>query len=909
MLKLKKLIAVVLCAAMLALLPVVEVLADAVEEQTSSTQTELSAPSQEPAQQPLVLTEETSPLPSAQTTDPAPTGSPEPKASAAATETAGAEETVAPTPVAVTEIRIAGEMLLQIGEQKAFSVTVLPENAADKTVIWKSSDKTVACVSADGVVSALKPGKANIIASTADGAVSGAVELTVAAPAAVSVENVPEKLRIGVGQSIILTWKVLPPEADQRVTFLSSDDAVAAVSAEGRITGKSEGICIITVETPNGISGYCTVTVADAPSEIKLPAGTISLGFDAACGMGDTYRLRPQIAGGTAAEFTYKSSNEGAATVSPSGLITAKGLGETTITVTAHNGVSASCKVVVGRAPEEIWLGSVIRLSVGDTIRPAIELRPAGSVAQLRCYSSNTHVMTVAEDGTITAVAPGAATFTVEAFNGVKLTRTVRVTLAPAKVVAAYDGVTVGVGQKLPIEAWIEPAAARSKLTYSSSRKSVATVDGNGIVTGVKAGTATITISAFNGKKDTVKVTVKKAPAGVRLNKTALTLGWDAAREKGETFRLVPELSSGSAGNCEFSSSDPWVVDVHPYTGVVTARGVGRATITVTTFNGHTARCAVEVIELPETIRVPADMMIGTGERVTPEIEVLMVSGEPFEGRYTITSSNSSVVSVRGTDLVAGAKAGYATITVRVHSREAKFNVEVVKYSSLYPSKVFAHRGASAYAVDNTIESFKLAQEMGADGVELDVRKTKDGVLVCVHDAVLTIDGVEYVIADMTLAELQALEVDGCRVPTLDEALDYIKGTGMSVQVEMKSDGIGAECAQAVLDKGLSDRAIYISFSLAALEEVKSADNTAKLGFVFNTVTFDVEEIARQYDLHVMLPKAKIVTQTLVNQIHGAGLRVGTWTVNTEAEIARVAGLGVDYIATDKPDLAGSVLR
>jgi len=193
MLKLKKLIAVVLCAAMLALLPVVEVLADAVEEQMSPVQTELSAPSQEPAQQPLALTEETSPLPSAQTTDPAPTGSPEPKASTAATETAGAEETVAPTPVAVTEIRIAGETLLQIGEQTVFSVTVLPENAADKSVIWKSSDETVACVSADGVVSALKPGKANIIASTADGTVSGAAELTVAAPAAVSVENVPEK--------------------------------------------------------------------------------------------------------------------------------------------------------------------------------------------------------------------------------------------------------------------------------------------------------------------------------------------------------------------------------------------------------------------------------------------------------------------------------------------------------------------------------------------------------------------------------------------------------------------------------------------------------------------------------------------------------------------------------------------
>ena len=113
-------------------------------------------------------------------------------------------------------------------------------------------------------------------------------------------------------------------------------------------------------------------------------------------------------------------------------------------------------------------------------------------------------------------------------------------------------------------------------------------------------------------------------------------------------------------------------------------------------------------------------------------------------------------------------------------------------------SIVLGHRGASGYAPENTLEAFKLAMDMGADGFELDVHLSKDGELVVMHDETVdrTTDGTGFV-GEMTLAELKALDASnhkeaykGAKIPTLAEVYDLIRDTNHIVNVEIKTDNI-----------------------------------------------------------------------------------------------------------------------
>ena len=113
-------------------------------------------------------------------------------------------------------------------------------------------------------------------------------------------------------------------------------------------------------------------------------------------------------------------------------------------------------------------------------------------------------------------------------------------------------------------------------------------------------------------------------------------------------------------------------------------------------------------------------------------------------------------------------------------------------------SIVLGHRGASGYAPENTLEAFKLAMDMGADGFELDVHLSKDGELVVIHDETVdrTTDGTGFV-GEMTLAQLKALDAwnhkegyQGARIPTLAEVYDLIRDTDHIVNVEIKTDNI-----------------------------------------------------------------------------------------------------------------------
>ena len=149
-------------------------------------------------------------------------------------------------------------------------------------------------------------------------------------------------------------------------------------------------------------------------------------------------------------------------------------------------------------------------------------------------------------------------------------------------------------------------------------------------------------------------------------------------------------------------------------------------------------------------------------------------------------------------------------------------------------TKVFAHRGASGYAPENTLQAFSLAQEQGADGIELDVQLTKDGEVVVIHDETIdrTSTGKGYV-RDYTLEELKKFsfhnhmeKYKGVKIPTLREVLELVKPGKMEVNIELKTGifwypDIEEKTMKIVEEAGMEDRVIYSSFNHYSVQKVR----------------------------------------------------------------------------------------
>jgi glycerophosphoryl diester phosphodiesterase len=227
---------------------------------------------------------------------------------------------------------------------------------------------------------------------------------------------------------------------------------------------------------------------------------------------------------------------------------------------------------------------------------------------------------------------------------------------------------------------------------------------------------------------------------------------------------------------------------------------------------------------------------------------------------------------------------------------------------------VIAHRGASGLAPENTLAAFRLAAEMGAGFVETDLRATRDGEIVALHDASLnrTTSG-RGLLADCALRDLRDLDAGSWfdprfaaeRVPTLDEILDWSRRALLGLFLELKGEPTGGflEALVARLSRSDSrDRAVVISFDSAALEALRGLDRELTTGLLFDRPLADPVRAAREAGAQELLPRRQLVSRELIEQAHRSGLQVVTWTVNDLAEMRRLLALGLDGIMTDWPD-------
>jgi glycerophosphoryl diester phosphodiesterase len=241
---------------------------------------------------------------------------------------------------------------------------------------------------------------------------------------------------------------------------------------------------------------------------------------------------------------------------------------------------------------------------------------------------------------------------------------------------------------------------------------------------------------------------------------------------------------------------------------------------------------------------------------------------------------------------------------------------------------VVAHRGASSVEPENTIAAFQAAAKVGADVIELDVRATSDGIPVILHDAdvAATTDGSGQV-HTLSLAEVKRLDASGGRaprqkVPTLAEALEAIAEAG-PVAVDLEIKNIPGEPAfdspaESVLAAALEVAAAFpgwllvSSFNWITIERSRELAPDLPTGFL--TIGAIDPRAALVYAVRhghdFVLPQSTALLQAgrpFVDEAHGAGVRVGTWTVDDERDLVTLFGWGVDAVASNDPTTAMAV--
>jgi glycerophosphoryl diester phosphodiesterase len=228
--------------------------------------------------------------------------------------------------------------------------------------------------------------------------------------------------------------------------------------------------------------------------------------------------------------------------------------------------------------------------------------------------------------------------------------------------------------------------------------------------------------------------------------------------------------------------------------------------------------------------------------------------------------------------------------------------------------KIYAHRGASSAAPENTLAAFQLALDQGADGIELDVMLSRDHQLVVIHDDKVdrTTNGTGRV-RDLTLAELKALDAGGGeKIPTLEEVLTRFGGRFL-INIELKNystpfDTLPVDVARMVKDHNVTDSILISSFNPFNFSRFHRILPDVPLGMLTfpGWARFFGYRLFRFNALH---PYYEDIDAALVDRVHARGWQLNAWTVDEAADIRHLAKLSVDGLITNQPQRALTVLE
>ena len=239
------------------------------------------------------------------------------------------------------------------------------------------------------------------------------------------------------------------------------------------------------------------------------------------------------------------------------------------------------------------------------------------------------------------------------------------------------------------------------------------------------------------------------------------------------------------------------------------------------------------------------------------------------------------------------------------------------------------HRGAMAYAPENTMASFLCAQKMGAEFLECDIHLTREKTCVLMHDETVsrTTNGTGY-LQDLTLDAVRALDAgswfspdfQGEKVPTLEELLQWAKnqtsltGFQLGLAIELKNGQARAsELPDLAVDQvsraGMESRVVVVSYDQDMLKRVKALNQRIATGILYKLPLEHPFKLAKELDADALFPRRHLLTKELIAQAHNRGIAVATWAVDDPAEMREFLSWNVDAIATNVPDRLNEILN
>jgi len=211
------------------------------------------------------------------------------------------------------------------------------------------------------------------------------------------------------------------------------------------------------------------------------------------------------------------------------------------------------------------------------------------------------------------------------------------------------------------------------------------------------------------------------------------------------------------------------------------------------------------------------------------------------------------------------------------------------------------HRGAKTYEIENTLESYKKAIELGANAIELDVRKSNDGKIIVIHDDNLKrVFGKDISVNETTLIELRQLTGD--KIPTLEEALQFIDKKVERILVELKEVGYENKVLEIIRKENLNEGVIIVSFHEPALLNVREVDGKIETGLIYAKHKNPIDA-ALKLKAQYLVPLYKLTHTKDIEDAHKNNLKVIVWTINTKHEAKQYRDKGADGIASDNPDI------
>lgn len=232
---------------------------------------------------------------------------------------------------------------------------------------------------------------------------------------------------------------------------------------------------------------------------------------------------------------------------------------------------------------------------------------------------------------------------------------------------------------------------------------------------------------------------------------------------------------------------------------------------------------------------------------------------------------------------------------------------------------IYAHRGASGQCPENTMAAFKQALKDGADGIEMDVHLTRDGVPVVIHDETVdrTSDG-SGLVQDYTVASIKKLSMGGWKspqfrsetLPTLEEFLDWIKQTPLLLNIELKNNilpyrGMEKKVLNMVMEQGLLDRTVFSSFNHESLYKLHLLNTDAEIAPLFaKPIMVPPWDYCRELGAKGIHPHFRHVTSQYIEELHQHHLAVRPYTVNIPQFMRILMEWKCDAIITDNPWMA-----